>query len=76
MQSEQLLRIPEVAEQLTLRPVTIRAWLVRRKLAYLRIGRSIRIPRSEVDRVLSEGMVPRREPRPRPSTVSGVGVTR
>ncbi len=41
MQSEQLLRIPEAAELLTLRPVTIRAWLVRRKLSFVRVGRSI-----------------------------------
>ncbi len=76
MQSEQLLRIPEVAEQLTLRPVTIRAWLARRKLSFVRVGRSIRIPRSEVDRVLTEGTVPRREPRPRASAVRSVGVNR
>ena len=74
MQSEQLLRIPEVAAQLTLRPVTIRSWLVRRKLSFVRVGRSIRIPRSEVERILSEGMVPRREPRPRASAVRAVGV--
>ena len=76
MQSEQLLRIPEVAEQLSLRPVTIRAWLARRKLSFVRVGRSIRIPRSEVDRVLTEGTVPRREPRPRASAVRRVGVNR
>lgn len=60
MQNE-LLRINEVAELLTLRPVTVRAWLARRKLSFVRIGRSIRIPRTEVDRVLTEGAVPRRE---------------
>ena len=65
MQSDQLLRIPEAAELLTLRPVTIRAWLVRRKLSFVRVGRSIRIPRSEVERVLTEGLVARREARPR-----------
>jgi excisionase family DNA binding protein len=50
---------PEEAGALTgYKPVTIRAWCNQRKIGFYRINRAIRIPRSEVDRLLQESFVP------------------
>lgn len=60
----ELLRIEEFASQLNIKPSTARAWLLRRRIMKVRIGRrAIRIPASEVDRIIREGIVPAREPR-------------
>jgi excisionase family DNA binding protein len=48
----------EAAEQLGLSVHTIRSWIARRRIAYVRLGRSIRVPRCEVTRLLSENLVP------------------
>ncbi len=59
-----LLSVPEVAERLAIKESTVRAWILRRRLEYVRVGkRSIRVPLSEVQRVIAEGTVPSREPR-------------
>lgn len=42
---------------------TIRAWIARRRIAHLKLGRSIRVPVSEIDRLLSENLVPSRPER-------------
>ena len=62
--SMQLLRVEEAAALLNMKPSTIRAWLLRRKLSKVRIGeRSIRIPATEVQRIIAEGTVPAKGPR-------------
>ena len=59
-----LLTVREVAQLLNLRESTVRAWLLRRRLAYTRVGkRAVRIFASEVDRVIDEGAVPARDAR-------------
>jgi excisionase family DNA binding protein len=59
-----LLRIEQFAEQLNIKPSTARAWLLRRRVCKVRVGRrAIRIPASEIQRIISEGMVPAREDR-------------
>jgi excisionase family DNA binding protein len=61
---QQLLRIPEAAHALGLKIGTIRAWVLRRKIGYVLVGsRAIRIPTSEVNRVIAEGTIPAREDR-------------
>jgi excisionase family DNA binding protein len=39
---------------------TIRSWIARRRIAYVRLGRCIRVPVSEVERLLADGLVPAR----------------
>lgn len=63
MQKDKPLTCREAAEALNLSVHTIRAWLARRKLGYIRLGRSIRVPLSEIERVLEKGLVPARESR-------------
>ena len=53
-----LVGIKEAAEELGLAPVTIRTWIGRRKIAVVRLGRSIRIEDSELERLIDEGSVP------------------
>jgi len=61
----ELLTIPEAAERLVLKESTLRSWVLKRKLAYYRLNRrSIRIPVSEIRRILDEGSVPARLDRP------------
>ena len=50
--------ISEAAQLLNLSPATIRAWIRANRIGYTRLGRSIRIPNSEVSRLLSEGYHP------------------
>jgi excisionase family DNA binding protein len=52
------LTIREAAEVLGFSPHTVRSWIARRQLAHLRIGRSIRVPASEIRRLLTAAMVP------------------
>jgi len=60
----QLLTAAQVAERLSLKESTIRAWLLAKRLSHIRIGRrAVRIPVFEVERIIAEGSVPAREPR-------------
>jgi excisionase family DNA binding protein len=54
----ELLTVNETAVELNLSPGTIRAWLLSRKLAAVRLGRAVRIPRSELERLIGEGTTP------------------
>lgn len=57
----ELLPIPEAARRLGLKPSTLRAWVLRRKIAYCKLnGGAVRIPGDEIERVVGEGYVPAR----------------
>ena len=59
---QQLLTAAQVAERLSMKESTIRAWLLARRLSHVRVGRrAVRVPASEVERILAEGSVPARE---------------
>lgn len=59
--SEQLLRVSEVAEQLALRPDTVRRLLYERRLPRVRVGkRAIRIRESDVEAFIRLGFEPAR----------------
>jgi len=54
--AEKLLTVAEAAKFLALRPGTIRAWCYQRRLGRVRVGRrAVRIPASEVRRIIREG---------------------
>lgn len=56
---DRLLRVEEAAELLAVKPSTIRAWLLHRKLGRVRVGaRAVRIRASEIERIISEGTIP------------------
>ena len=56
--SDQPLTISQAAVALNLSPHTIRLWVTQRRLGHIRLGRVIRIPGSEVERLLRDGLVP------------------
>ena len=57
-----LLRVEEAAEFLNIKPSTVRAWLLRRKLPFVRVGlRAVRIPLEALERLISESTIPARE---------------
>jgi excisionase family DNA binding protein len=56
-----MLSVPEAAQALGLRESTIRAWLLRRKISFVKLSsRCVRISRAEVDRLIRENTVPAR----------------
>jgi len=53
-----LLTVAETAEALRIKPATVRAWVLRRKLASFRVGRAVRISAQEIERILHDGLRP------------------
>jgi excisionase family DNA binding protein len=58
-----LLSVKEASELLALKPATIRAWLLRRKLPRVSCGRAVRIPAEAVAQFIERNTIPAREPR-------------
>jgi excisionase family DNA binding protein len=56
-----LLRVPEFAESLNVHVSTVRGWILKRRITTVRVGRSVRVPASEVERMITAGTVPARE---------------
>jgi excisionase family DNA binding protein len=50
--------VEEAAAELNLSRATIRAWIAQRRLGHLRLGRCIRVPTAEIQRLLEGGYVP------------------
>jgi excisionase family DNA binding protein len=62
MPTPKLLRAKEVADLLNITTATVRAWVLHRKISYVKLaGGSIRIPSTEVERLVSDGTIPARE---------------
>jgi excisionase family DNA binding protein len=57
--TDQLQTIDEAAQRLRLKPQTVRRWVFLRKVDYVKVGGAVRIPKSEIERVISEGTVQR-----------------
>jgi excisionase family DNA binding protein len=53
-----LFTVAETAEALRIKPATVRAWLLRRKISSFRVGRAVRVSAEEIDRVLHDGLRP------------------
>ena len=49
---EQLYTVKEVANILAISVYTIRAWIQRKKIKVVRMGKSVRIPQSELERII------------------------
>ncbi len=56
--SRLVLTVPEAAATLNLSVHTVRAWIATRRIAHVRLGRSIRVPVSEIGRLFESGFVP------------------
>jgi excisionase family DNA binding protein len=58
--STKLLTVSEFAEALGVTVACIRRWLLERKIASIRVGRLVRLPESELQRIVQEGFRPAR----------------
>jgi len=59
-----LLNITESARILNLKPSTLRAWILRRKIAYVKLGeKAVRIREEDLLKLVENGTVPSREVR-------------
>jgi excisionase family DNA binding protein len=56
-----LLTIAEAASLLRLKPSTMRAWILRRRLPYCKVGRLVRLRRADVEALIAASVVPARE---------------
>lgn len=52
---EEYLTVNEIAEHLKLNPQTLRNWIDQNRLPAVRIGRRVRVRRTDLDRILAEG---------------------
>jgi excisionase family DNA binding protein len=53
-----LLTINQTADRLGLRPATIRAWIWRREIDYVKLGRSVRVREEVIQALVEDGTVP------------------
>jgi excisionase family DNA binding protein len=57
----QMRTVEEVAQQLGLKVSTVRMWILKRRIAYHKVGgKAVRISQDEIDRILEESAVPAR----------------
>jgi excisionase family DNA binding protein len=62
-ETEMLLRIAAFCEALEIKEATARKWVQERRVASVKVGsRAVRIPRSEVGRIIREGFRPAQLP--------------
>jgi excisionase family DNA binding protein len=60
MATARLLKVPEAAEMLALSQKTVWQWIGERRIGVVRLGRAVRIPQAEIDRLMEEGTTPAR----------------
>ena len=53
-----LLTVNQFADELGVTVATVRAWVLRRQIAFLKVGRSIRIERSTLQKLVEDSRVP------------------
>jgi excisionase family DNA binding protein len=70
MAENSLLTVAEAASLLRLRPSTMRAWVLRRKIPYVKVGRLVRLRRADVEALIAASVVPARPAASRNGTQS------
>jgi excisionase family DNA binding protein len=58
-----MLTVKQASERLGLRESTLRAWIAQRRIGIVRLGRAVRIPSDEVERLIAENTIPARKSR-------------
>ena len=56
----ELLSVKEFAGGATCTVACVRRWVLERRIASVKLGKLVRIPRAELDRLIAEGLRPRR----------------
>jgi excisionase family DNA binding protein len=60
LQPSELLTLPEASALLRLKVSTLRAWVLRRRIPYVKVGRLVRVRRADVERLIAASVVPAR----------------
>lgn len=55
---DKLFKVPEAAELLSLSPKTVWSWIAQRRIGVVRMGGSVRVAQSEIDRLTTTNVVP------------------
>jgi excisionase family DNA binding protein len=55
---KRMVSVRQAAEELGLSVACVRKWIAERRMEYVRLGRAIRVPGSEIDRLIAEGTIP------------------
>jgi excisionase family DNA binding protein len=63
MSEQTLLRVGEFAASLRITPACVRRWIRESKVTVVKLGRLVRIPSTEVERIISIGTRPARDSR-------------
>jgi excisionase family DNA binding protein len=58
-----LMSVPQFADALGITRSCVRRWILLRQIATIKLGRSVRIPCTEIDRLISSGSRPVRSAR-------------
>lgn len=61
MNTNALKTVQQTAEKLSVAVVTVRTWMAQGKIEYVKLGRAVRVPESEIRRLIAAGTVPSRE---------------
>jgi excisionase family DNA binding protein len=57
----ELNKVRNFAEKLNISDKTAWAWIAQRRVGVVRLGRAVRVPQEEIDRLIEEGFTPARE---------------
>lgn len=60
----EILTIPEFAARLKITTACVRRWIVEKRVTTIKLGRLVRIPASEAERMIDDGTRPARNRRP------------
>lgn len=60
MQLDPLLTVEQAATATGLKPPTIRKKIYAREIAYVKLGRAVRVPTSEIAKLIRENTIPAR----------------
>ena len=55
--ASELLTVPEAAALLRLKPSTIRAWVSQKRISYVKLGRLVRIKRSDAEALIQASVI-------------------
>jgi excisionase family DNA binding protein len=64
--STQLKTVEQAAADLSVSVHTIRAWIAKRRIGAVRLGRAVRVPSAEIARLIERGTIPALDERRRP----------
>ena len=62
MADNNLMTLDEASGLLRLKVSTLRAWVLRRRIPYVKVGRLVRVRRADIERLIAASVVPARDP--------------